>query len=995
MTARSLSRALSVVVFVSSLQLAVGVASAGASFSITSVRFSANEAPPAGSPADTLGPPDLQAGSHPWSLTAGVTFKSVKNPVTGRAAVDGDVKDVAVSLPAGFTGDPTATRKCTAAQFATAGPAPVNSESSYYLSRTSCPLNTQVGVANVELLVAGGQNRYHVAVFNLVAPPSAPAEFGFTVLGIPVIFTAAVRTGGDYGLTAHVKNISQLLGVEGTTVTLWGVPADPSHDALRGECLGQLGQSLGLCPGGGEPRPFLSLPTSCTAGPLTTTITADSWQEPGAPPVLASAQTRDSVGDPLGVVGCDRLDFSPTITVQPDTSAADAPSGLLVHVHMPFSADPVGLAEANLKKVVVTLPAGMSVSPSAANGLQACTPEQIGIENANGPSCPDASKIGSAEIDTPILESPLTGSIYLAQQEANPFGSLLALYLVAEGDGVLVKVAGHVEADPLTGQLTATFDNNPQQPFSDLRATFYGGPRAPLVTPPGCGSYQTTGSLTPYGTELPSTFSEPFTVGPPCGGMFSPTLTAGTTNNQAGAYSSFTTTISRGDRDQDLSAVSVRTPPGLLGMLSKVPLCEEPQASQGTCPAASRIGTTTVGAGAGPDPVFLPQAGRPPDPVYLTGPYGGGPFGLSVVVPAEAGPFNLDKGGRPVVVRAAISVDPNTAQITVRSDPLPQILRGIPLQLKSVNVTIDREGFIFNPTDCTPLTLNATVLSTQNATAALSSPFQAVNCATLPFKPVFTASTRGNGSRRNGAAFTVRVSTHQGPNTTPGAAPEANIRSVAVQLPTVLPSRLSTLQKACTETQFAANPAGCPAASAVGYATARTPVLPVPLTGPAYLVSHGGEAFPDLVVILQGDGVRIDLTGHTEITKGHTYSRFETVPDAPVQSFELRLPEGPYSILGAYGNLCGRTTKATVTRHVTRRVHGRTIHTTVRVKKTVAAPLQMPTTITAQNGAVLKRTTLIAATGCTAAAAARRSAAARRAASARRAAAAHPLHRTA
>ncbi len=386
-------------------------------------------------------------------------------------------------------------------------------------------------------------------------------------------------------------------------------------------------------------------------------------------------------------------------------------------------------------------------------------------------------------------------------------------------------------------------------------------------------------------------------------------------------------------------------------------------------------------AGPGAEPVLVPQAGNPQDAVCLTGPYHGAPFRLSIVVPPEAGPFNL---GPPVVVRSAIRVNPNTTQITITSDPFRTILKGIPLHVKTIDVTVDRGEFIFNPTGCNPLTLNATLVSAQNATAAISNHFQATDCASFPFHPKFTASTCGNGTRRNGAAFTVRVSTHQGPGSSGGAAPEANIRRVEVQLPTVLPSRLSTLQKASTEKQFAADPAGCPAASAVGYATARTPVLPVPLTGPAYLVSHGGEAFPDLVVILQGDGVRIDLTGHTEITKGHTYSRFETVPDAPVESFELRLPEGPYSILGAYGNLCGRTTKTTVTKHVTRRVHGRTIHTTVRVKKTVPAPLQMPTTITAQNGAVLKRTTLIAATGCTAARSARTATGGRNAPSLRR-----------
>ena len=496
---------------------------------------------------------------------------------------------------------------------------------------------------------------------------------------------------------------------------------------------------------------------------------------------------------------------------------------------------------------------------------------------------------------------------------------------------MLVKVAGHVEADPLTGRLTTIFDNNPQQPFSDLKVSFFGGPRAPLVTPAACGSYEVTGSLTPYGTELPVAFSDPFVVASACGSGFSPSLTAGTTNNQAGGYSPFTVTISRGDQDQDLGAISVRTPPGLLGMLSKVPLCEEPQASQGTCPAASRIGTTTVGAGAGPDPVFLPQAGHPSDAVYLTGPYKGAPFGLSVVVPAEAGPFNLDEGGHPVVVRAAIEVDPATAAVTVKSDPLPQILRGIPLQVRTIDVSINRGEFTFNPTSCEALTVNATVTSAEGARAAVSSPFRAANCGLLPFKPSFKVSTQGKASKAGGASLDVKVGYPRGV--------QANIRRVVVSLPKQLPARLTTLQKACTAATFAANPAGCPAASDVGTARAVTPVLNVPLAGPAYLVSHGGAAFPDLVVVLEGQGVRLDLVGNTNIKKGITTSTFATVPDAPVSSFELKLPEGPHSVLAA--NLSGKARY-----------------------RFCARKLVMPTTITGQNGAVIKQNTKIAVTGC-------------------------------
>jgi hypothetical protein len=395
-------------------------------------------------------------------------------------------------------------------------------------------------------------------------------------------------------------------------------------------------------------------------------------------------------------------------------------------------------------------------------------------------------------------------------------------------------------------------------------------------------------------------------------------------SNQAGAFSAFTTTISRNDQDQNLGAVVVRTPPGLLGMLSKVSLCGEPQAGQGTCPQASLIGHTTVTAGPGPDPVTV-TGGQ----VFLTGPYNGAPFGLSIVVPAIAGPFNLGN----VVVRAAISVDPHTSQITISSDPLPQIREGIPLDVRTINVNIDREGFVFNPTSCEPLSVGATISSVQGATASLSSRFQAANCALLPFKPKFMASTAAKTSRAKGASLDVKVAYPKGS--------EANIAKVAVDLPGKLPSRLTTIQKACLAAVFNANPASCPPASNIGTATAITPVLNVPLSGPAYLVSYGNAAFPNLVIILQGQGVKLELVGSLYIAKnGVTKSAFDTVPDAPISSFELKLPQGP--------------TSALTTAHLPAKARG----SLCKIK------LVMPTTITAQNGAVIKQQTKIAVSGC-------------------------------
>ncbi|HEY7831674.1 MAG TPA: hypothetical protein VIC06_14020 [Solirubrobacteraceae bacterium] len=755
--------------------------------------------------------------------------------------------------------------------------------------------------------------------------PGEPARFGAFFAIFPIYVDTHVRTGGDYGLTASLSDVLSAFPIIESTLTLWGVPGEASHDAERGaQC-----RRPGECSGGGaatneSPLPFLTLPTSC-AGPQETRLSVDSWAEPENP-LSASFLTHDKANSPVGFEGCGRLDFSPSIGVTPTSTVADSPTGVQVDLHVPPAGlrEPEGLAEADLKDAVVTLPAGMSVNPAVANGLAACSPAQIALSSPEPATCPDAAKVGSVEVDTPILGHPLDGSVYVAEQGNNPFNSLLAIYVaVADPEtGVVVKLAGHVLPDPVTGQLTTTFDDNPQLPFTDLKLDFFGGQRAALVNPDACGSYTTTSQLTPWSGEPAAEPSSTFEVGSGCHApQFSPAFTAGTVNPQAGAFSPFSVTFSRTDQDQRLGAVTVKTPPGLLGILKSVERCGEPQASQGTCGAGSLIGHTTASGGAGPDPVSV--GGQ----VFLTGPYKGAPFGLSIVVPAIAGPFNLGT----VVVRAAVSVDPHTAQITVTSDPLPTILQGVPLLLKSVNVTIDRSGFMFNPTDCEALGVGGTLTSTQGASAGVSSHFQAANCAALAFKPSFTVSTQAGTSKKNGASLDVKVGY-------PGGT-QANIRRVAVTLPKALPSRLSTIQQACPEATFAANPASCPAGSNIGVGTATTPVLASPLSGPAYLVSHGGASFPDLVVILQGEGVTLDLVGSIDIKKSITSSTFASVPDAPISSFELSLPEGPHSGLAAVlpakakGNLCGTS-------------------------------LTMPTTITGQNGAQIKQSTKIQVTGC-------------------------------
>jgi hypothetical protein len=881
------------------------------------------------------GSSDTQAGSHPYQFTTTTILNQKIGYGPAGIVGFGDpvpelqdepaalAKDLDFDLPPGLVGDPSVLPQCTGEQFA------AEVHELIINTRDTCPADTVIGVADVFVSV-GSLHSYTVPLFNLTPDVGEPARFGFDVQGVLVTLDTSVRTGGDYGVRVSVNNITQIVGLDGAQVTIWGTPGDPIHNNARGwECLagGIPGMTCPTEDSQVKDTPFLTLPTSCD-GPLASSVEGDSWKEPGNF-VSVSGVSQDGAGNPLGLDGCSKLHFEPQITVAPDGSAASSPSGLSVDVHVPQSEDLAagGLSEAEVRTTTVALPQGVDVSPGGADGLLACSLAQIGLEGPGEQSCPEASKVGTVEIDTPLLPNPLTGAVYLAAQNANPFGSLVALYIVAKDpvSGVLVKLAGKVTLNETTGQLVSTFENTPQLPFSDLKLDFFGGARAPLTTPPLCGTYTTDASITPWSGSQPAEPTSSFAItsgpnGAPCSDPqpFAPGFQAGSVNLQAGALSPFTLTMSRPDADQTLAAVNLKMPPGLLGMLSSVKLCGEPQAAQGTCGSESLIGHTTISAGLGNNPITV-EGGK----VYVTTGYKGAPYGLSIVNPAVAGPFNLGT----VVVRASINVDPHTAALSVQSDPLPTILDGIPLQLQHVNVTIDRPGFTFNPTNCSQMPVTATLSSSEGAGVAVSSPFQVTNCANLKFAPKFAVSTAGRTSKANGASLHVKLSY-------PTGASYANIKSVKVDLPKQLPSRLTTLQKACVAKVFEADPADCPKASIVGQAKAVTPILPVPLVGPAYFVSHGGEAFPSLIVVLQGYGVTLDLVGTTFISHaGITSSTFKTVPDAPVGSFELTLPEGKFSALAANGNLC-------------------------------KTKLAMPTAFVAQNGLELKQSTKISVSGC-------------------------------
>lgn len=870
------------------------------------------------------GSEDTQAGSHPFQFTTSIML----NQVTGAmpAALP---KDLSFNLPPGLIGNPTPFPQCSLARFV----ARVEGKDN------ECPQDTVVGVARITVNEPTQTHltTFTVPVFNLEPAVGEPARFGILLLFTPVIIDTSLRTGSDYGVTASTSNISEAGGFLKGEVTLWGTPGDPRHDKQRGwGCLEETRGETPILPcdssGETKPPPLMLMPTSCT-GPLQSSMQTDSWQDPGTKLTVAS--------EPMQALdGCNRLPFSPSMSVAPEGRNASTPTGLAVDVHMPQagSLDSTGLAQAAVKNTTVTFPAGVVLDPAAAGGLGACTLAQVSLSSPDPSTCPDSSKLGTAEVDTPLLPNPLKGSVYVAVPNANPFGSLVAVYVFVEDpvSGSRVKLAGNVHLSA-TGQIVTTFENTPQLPFEDFKLHFFDGSRAPFSTPAFCGSYTTTSSITPWSGNPAASGSSEFQITSGPGGSactsqlpFAPLLTAGSANTQAGTLTPFTASVSREDGQQTLEGIQLHTPPGLSGLLLGVTLCGEQQANEGTCTPQSLIGNSTVSVGLGATP-FTVTGGR----VYLTGPYENAPFGLSIVMPAKAGPYDLGEGACDcIVVRARIEVDPHTAILSVTTDntgphKVPTILQGIPLQIKNVTVTINRSNFTFNPTNCAPLGTIGIFAGTEGTTATLTAPFQVTDCGQLKFAPKFTASTSGHTSKARGASLSVKLTYPKGP-----FGSQANIRSVRVELPKQLPSRLTTLQKACLAATFAVDPTECPAGSIVGHAKATTPLLPVPLEGPAYFVSHGGERFPSLTLVLTGYGVTVDLVGDTFISKaGITSSTFKSVPDVPVSTFELTLPEGKFSALAANGNLC-------------------------------KSKLAMPTLFTAQNGDTVKRTTRIATTSC-------------------------------
>lgn len=900
---------------------------------------------------DAGGTPYTQAGGHPDEMTT--SFELNRRFIEPTPGDEGSYvrsiqavanpRDVVVDLPAGFTGNPTSGPKC--------------SDLGAVLAQT-CPPSTQVGVVTLPPTVSLGARGRMWGVYNVVPDGRSPAQLAFASPAGVIRMTPELRSDGDYGLSIEVKNLTEADSIWASEVTIWGVPADPSHDAMRCARPNYYAQAcIGYDEGGvpsfdpeitaphpsNQPRkPFLSNPTECTGQPVVTSMHLASWDdggrvEPDGDPDLTDPRWVSATANAPAWTGCDRLQFNPRIDVRPSDSAPSSPSGLEFDLTIPQNDDPDGLDSAHMKDATVVLPEGMVVNGASAGGLDACTSAQIGLVSKSPlrftklePSCPLASKIGTVAVDTPLLDEPLTGGVFLARQKDNPFDSLLAMYVVVRGPGILVKLAGHVTPDPDTGRLTTTVVNNPQLPFESFRLRLKTGPRAPLKTPATCGSKEVLSTFVSRAGHS-ATPSDVFSVACPGNAdAFDPRFTAGSTDATAGTFSPFTARMVR-DFGKELGRIEMSLPDGLLANVRPVGVCSGAQIASSagrpgvatqsapSCPAASQIGTVTVGAGAGPLPFFPSLPGsRASGRVFLTGAHAGtsysvpgahqADYGLAIEVPAVAGPFDLGT----VMVRAAVFVNPRTTQITAVSDRVPRILEGIPLDVRDLRVDIDRDRFTTTPTSCAEQLMRAEIRAQDETLAVRSTRYQAGDCAALGLAPRVSMKLSGRSQTRRGGNPALTVRLRQGGD-------QSNVKAVQA----VLPRRLALDARNAAGDWLCEFEAGqrssCPAGSRIGTAKAWSPLLKRPVSGPIYFVKgvrvdkrtgNRIRTLPTLLVKLSGE-VDVELRATSRVAGGQLVSTFSGLPDARVSRVDMRVKGGAkrgiLAVTGRTGSLCSET----------------------------------------------------------------------------------------
>jgi hypothetical protein len=790
---------------------------------------------------DAGGQPELRAGAHPDRFVARFEF------VTEAGAADANVKDIVFDLPTGFSGDATAVPACPRGLLFTPG----------------CPPESQIGVIRLTFVAFG---QLEVPIYNVVPQGPHVAEFGSSVLIIPVRLLASLRADGDYGTRIELHDLLQNLPLLAGEVELWGVPAD--H---------QTGTAI-------PRRSFLRNATRCDDGPPTTTIRARSWQQPDAWVSATSAE-------PGPLTGCAELPFDPGLGVTLDSPVADSPTGALVELTFPQSNDADGPTTSHLKEAAVTLPEGLSLSPAVAEGLTACDDAQLGVGSTRPPACPESSKLGSVEISSPLLDQPMKGDLFFGRQLA---ANTYRLFITAAGPGFALKLRGSLQPDPLTGRLTTVLTDLPQLPVARLALRFKGGPRAPLATPPSCGTGTASAVLTPYRGGPVATVAVPVTIASGPGGgacastlPFAPSFTAGSTPARAGGNGAFSLTVRRPDGDEPIERLRVPLPPGLSAHLADVARCPMPVATAAACSAASRVGSVVVEAGAGTSPFSL--SGE----VHLTGPYRDAPLGLALTLRALVGPLDLGT----IVVPLALRFDPFDGQHTIATDALPTMLGGIPLRLQTIGVDVDRPGFMVNPTSCRKVQITATIRGAIAGIATPSAPYSLRGCRGLRFGPTISLALTGRRELRKGGHPELRIAMRQ-------RAGDANARAVTVAMPRAVELNEDAVSAICSREQ--ARDDRCPAGSRVGTARVRTPLLADPLTGPVYAVQPDGGGTPDLWAAVAGGGIRLMLRSVTVVRQGELRAKFVELPDLPMSAFTMRLGGARQGVVSVVERLCDR-----------------------------------------------------------------------------------------
>jgi hypothetical protein len=863
-----------------------------------------------------------RAGRHPFQLSTTIQFNAgqfEQGPSRAESGVEqpAQPRNIRFSLPVGFVGNVATLPTCSMSAFyERVGSAEAN----------TCSDATVVGAVSalINLKGAVGFARPAVPVFNLPPASGEPARFGFAISKAAVVINTEVDPDDKYRIIASVRDATQLPQILSSTISIWGSPGDARHDNARGWGCIYHASNAGPCQ-----RPlalgedaFLRLPVSCVT-PVSLEVDAEPWNVPPR-----SVVAHKSVSQPM-MTACNQVPFSPEVSASPTSQSAGSPSGLNVQLNMPNAGllDSSAVAEGQAKKVEIALPEGVSLNPSQAERLVACSPSDLARETPSslpGEGCPEASKVGSIQVTTPLLAEEAKGSLYVATPYDNPFGTLVALYMIAKipDRGILIKQAGKVRLNPTTGRIVSTFDELPQLPFDTFKVHLSEGNKAPLVMPARCGSYDIVTRFTPWSASdpdnpLPSevvTKTSTFTVdhgvnGGPCPSgpePFKPEFKAGVVNSSAGSYSPFNIRLTRQDGEQEFSRFSVKLPKGVIGKLAGIPFCPDAaiaaakartshnggqeELDNPSCPAASQIGSTLVGAGVGPELSYAP--GR----VYLAGPYQGAKLSIAAIATAKVGPFDLGT----VVIRQALRINPETAEVTSdgnSSDPIPHILQGVVVHARDIRVSIDRDKFVLNPTNCEPTSATANVLSVGGLSADASAPFQAVNCLNLGFRPKLSIQLLGGTRRTATPRLKAIVTARKG---------DANIGRAQVTLPRSEFLEQAHIRTVCTRVQFNAgggNGEQCPKGSVYGKAKAVSPLLDEPLKGPVFLRSSNHE-LPDMVAALHSRKVDINVVGRIDSVNGGIRSTFETVPDAPVSKFILEMQGGKKGLIVNSINIC-------------------------------------------------------------------------------------------